>query len=136
MIRYAIYDAKLGVYWDSFSIGKDRFYDSGQLAIESWESDNPPKTLQKQQICFKNPITHEWCIPPFLKQCRFFVSAVEVDSSRYEIVKHNEAECNYEAVERNNKYGRTRNHETLCKRQGIVANPDDKTNPFINNLHR
>lgn len=135
-MKYAIYDAKLGIYWDAVSLGLQRYHDSPSSAISDWESDTPPVTLQKQQISFYKPITNEWCVPEFYKQCRFFIHEVDVDSDYYKLVLHNEIECTYEHEVNNNKFGRTLNHQNICKKLGILPNDSDDTNPFIKNLHR
>ncbi len=135
MIKYAIYDAKLGVYWDATSIGLQRYHDTIAGAVADWESDNPPKTPQKQQASFSS-ITGEWCVPVFYKQCRFFVHEVVLETAEYKLLPHNEKECTYEDEQRNNKYGRTLNFISSCKHRGFEKNPKDARNPFINKLHR
>lgn len=135
-MKYAIYDAKLGIYWDAVSLGLQRYHDSPSSAIDDWESDTPPKTLQKQQISFYQPITDQWCVPLFYKQCRFYIHEVNVETGDYNLVLHNEIECEYEHNTRDNKFGRTLNHQNKCKKLGILPDPSDETNPFIKKLHR
>jgi hypothetical protein len=135
MIKYSVYDAKLGIYWDSVSIGLLRYYDTPESAISAWESDTPPITIQKQQISFYDQLSNTWCVPPFNKQCRFFVHEVVVDTYEYKLIRHNVDECEKES-KAGNKYGRTKSQEGICKQRGILANPLDVNNPFINKLHR